>query len=73
MLKYSHRGTATEITNAAARIGGTIAPLISGYINGFMYLYSSISFVGFIISFWLIETRNLLMADGIHEKRKKYK
>ena len=54
------------ISNACARIGGAIAPLMGGYLGeNMMYVFGGLAVVSFIIAFWLKETNNSLIKDEV--------
>ena len=50
------RGTILGISNAMARVGGLIAPLLSSYIDHFMFELGVLRAASFFISFLLRET-----------------
>ena len=53
------------ISNGFARIGGAIAPIISDQISFFILLYSGFGVIGFILTFFIHETRGMQMVDEI--------
>ena len=54
------------ISNACARVGGAIAPLIGGYMGqNMMYVFGGLAGVSFTLAFWLKETNNSLIKDEV--------
>ena len=62
----SIRGQMVGISNACARIGGAIAPLMGGYLGeDMMYVFGALAVVSFTVTFWLKETNNTVIKDEV--------
>ena len=55
------------ISNACARIGGAIAPLMGGYLGeNMMYVFGGLAVMSFTMAFWLKETNNSVIKDEVN-------
>lgn len=59
-----------SISNVIARIGGIVSPILSDIIPHFTYFIGGLALIGFILSFWLIETKNLKMQETVTKRVK---
>lgn len=67
-----YRGSVFGFSNVMARIGGILAPLVSGVAPGsFMYIFGAVGISTALISFLLKETKDVVMTDTAEQERKK--
>lgn len=69
----AYKGIMFSISNIIARIGGIVAPMLSEIIPHFTYFIGGLAFIAFVLSFWLIETKNLKMHDNVIKEKKAVK
>lgn len=63
-----YRGRVYGISNAIARVGGILAPMIPDLVPHFMVFQAGLGVIGLGLSFVLIETRNKRMEDDFNLK-----
>ena len=56
------------VSNACARVGGIVAPLIPSFMPSFMLFEGIVAAVSLVLSFTLIETKGRAMKDEVNTR-----
>ena len=64
-----YRGTAFALGSVMARVGGMLATLVCSLAKGsFKYIFGSLCLVSGVLSFYLKETKSVVMTDTVEEE-----